>query len=309
MVDVDSFLHISRLIHSDKYCYDKVVYINSKTKVEIVCPIHGLFYKTPSKHTTSKQGCPSCAKKLYTPEAIKDICESYKTQGFIKSYKLPSTVNNKSYLTFKCSCGKDYSIQIRKLSSERKSGCSYCLRKLLRKSDHDYLDYFKAKWGDRYCYLKFKNEGANNPCTITCKEHGDFITTPSKHKLRSGCPKCANINSKFDNITLAERYKDTYKKKVCYIYFLDFGDNTYKIGISENTKERFNVIRNNLGNFKCISKIKTNRYNAIVCENLGLNLVKSGILGGRHLSEVFTYEEDIDDLILRIKEECEILDK
>ena len=38
-----NFLIKAREAHGDKYSYDKVEYINARTKVEIICPIHGSF--------------------------------------------------------------------------------------------------------------------------------------------------------------------------------------------------------------------------------------------------------------------------
>jgi hypothetical protein len=47
--------------HLDKYDYSAVVYVNSQTKVEIICKVegHGSFWQTPSKHK-SGQNCPLC---------------------------------------------------------------------------------------------------------------------------------------------------------------------------------------------------------------------------------------------------------
>ena len=40
------FIEMSKLIHGDKYDYSLVDYKNNKTKVEIICKIHGIFYQT-----------------------------------------------------------------------------------------------------------------------------------------------------------------------------------------------------------------------------------------------------------------------
>ena len=37
-------------------------YINSQTKVCIICPEHGEFWQAPSKHLYGR-GCPKCGKK------------------------------------------------------------------------------------------------------------------------------------------------------------------------------------------------------------------------------------------------------
>lgn len=45
-----SFIQKANIVHKDQYDYSKVEYVNSKTKVGITCPTHGLFYQTPADH-------------------------------------------------------------------------------------------------------------------------------------------------------------------------------------------------------------------------------------------------------------------
>jgi len=47
--------------HGGRYDYSKVNYVNNKTRVEIVCKIHGSFYQSPYEHKNG-QGCPNCIK-------------------------------------------------------------------------------------------------------------------------------------------------------------------------------------------------------------------------------------------------------
>lgn len=47
-------------IHKNKYNYSKVKYTDLKTKVCIICPIHGEFWQIPSVHK-SGCGCPKCS--------------------------------------------------------------------------------------------------------------------------------------------------------------------------------------------------------------------------------------------------------
>ena len=46
-------------VHNSKYDYSKVEYVNSKTKVCIICKEHGKFWQTPSSHAQGV-GCPKC---------------------------------------------------------------------------------------------------------------------------------------------------------------------------------------------------------------------------------------------------------
>lgn len=59
------FIEKARKIHGDKYDYSKVKYIDSNTKVTIICPIHGEFEQRPANHI-SGQGCPKCELKSQT---------------------------------------------------------------------------------------------------------------------------------------------------------------------------------------------------------------------------------------------------
>jgi 5-methylcytosine-specific restriction endonuclease McrA len=57
--NIKSFIENSIKIHNDKYDYSLVKYKNSKTKVKIICPIHGVFEQIPNAHLNG-QGCKKC---------------------------------------------------------------------------------------------------------------------------------------------------------------------------------------------------------------------------------------------------------
>ena len=50
-----------REVHGDRYDYSKVNYIDSYTKVTIICPEHGEFEQNPNNHKGG-QGCPRCTE-------------------------------------------------------------------------------------------------------------------------------------------------------------------------------------------------------------------------------------------------------
>ncbi len=66
----NGFVQKSICIHGDVYDYSKVVYVNNKKAVEIICREHGSFFQTPNKHLIG-HGCPKCCKN------IKDTTESF----------------------------------------------------------------------------------------------------------------------------------------------------------------------------------------------------------------------------------------
>jgi G:T-mismatch repair DNA endonuclease (very short patch repair protein) len=53
------FIKECRKIHKNNYDYSKVEYVNNRTEVEIVCPIHGSFRQTPIIHLRGC-GCKKC---------------------------------------------------------------------------------------------------------------------------------------------------------------------------------------------------------------------------------------------------------
>ncbi len=72
------FIRDAKQIFGDKFDYSKVVYINQKTPVEIICPIHGSFFIKPDNflrnNSTNRYGCQKCAKNhRYTLEEWKDV--------------------------------------------------------------------------------------------------------------------------------------------------------------------------------------------------------------------------------------------
>lgn len=59
-LSVTTFLERAKDVHGDKYDYTQVQYVNTKTPVTIICPVHGPFVQSPEKHMAG-QGCPKCA--------------------------------------------------------------------------------------------------------------------------------------------------------------------------------------------------------------------------------------------------------
>ena len=72
------FVIKAQKLHGDKYDYSKVEYENAKTKVCIVCPIHGDFWQTPNKHLGGS-GCYFCGRKVRCSTVfgvgINDACD------------------------------------------------------------------------------------------------------------------------------------------------------------------------------------------------------------------------------------------
>ena len=80
------FIQKANRVHNGFYDYSNVEYVNGRTKVEIICPLHGAFQQSPSSHLQG-HGCPICANKAnaernrrWTYETCKNEARKYKTK-------------------------------------------------------------------------------------------------------------------------------------------------------------------------------------------------------------------------------------
>ncbi len=54
MYNNNDFIDKANNVHNNFYDYSLVNYVNSKSKVRIICPEHGVFEQTPSKHLSGR---------------------------------------------------------------------------------------------------------------------------------------------------------------------------------------------------------------------------------------------------------------
>lgn len=154
---VEEFIQRARKIHGNKYDYSKVLYINGRTKVCIICPIHGEFWQTPENHLQGK-GCKKCGfesmrnKQRKTTEEF--ISECIKTYGNLFDYTKSIYKGNKKDLIVKCNkCGKYFKITPHNHLTH-KEGCPYCkmsklereIEKLLIENNIQYVYQKVFKW-------------------------------------------------------------------------------------------------------------------------------------------------------------------
>lgn len=59
----DEFVLRAKEIHGDKYDYSLTNYVNSRTEVCIICPVHGEFWQRPDKHLFRHAGCKTCSRE------------------------------------------------------------------------------------------------------------------------------------------------------------------------------------------------------------------------------------------------------
>ena len=60
---IEDFINIANKVYNNKYNYSKSIYVNTNTKLIVICPIHGEFETNPHHHLNGKSGCPTCKHK------------------------------------------------------------------------------------------------------------------------------------------------------------------------------------------------------------------------------------------------------
>jgi len=102
--DTKSFIEKANLVHNNFYDYSKTNFINSQSKVIIICPKHGEFLQLANSHTTAKSGCRLCSLEknnifCNTPLFIE---KAQKVHGDKYNYNLVDYKNNSTKIKIIC---------------------------------------------------------------------------------------------------------------------------------------------------------------------------------------------------------------
>jgi len=186
----------ARAVHGNKYDYSKVEYVNSKTKVIIICPDHGGFEQRTWSHLEG-QGCPHCAIKAKKEAATKTteefIAEARKVHGDKYDYSKVEYVNSNTKVIITCPEHGDF--EQRPSGHLRGSQCLQCAIEAATKTTEQFITDSKEVHGDKYDYSKVEYENNRTKVTIICSYHGTFEQLPSMHLVGTGCPDCAHESS------------------------------------------------------------------------------------------------------------------
>jgi hypothetical protein len=208
------FIGRAQEVHAGKgYDYSKAVYVNSATKLKIICPTHGEFQSIPNNHLRGA-GCRLCGVDFRADNrrgGIEKFIEAanalHKNRGY--TYSKAIYLNSKTKLIITCSKHGDF-----EQSPEfhlKSIGCQKCANisrsKNLKSNLDEFLSRARLIHKDKgYDYSKAAYTEAKEKLTITCLVHGDFEQTPHKHLFGRGCPKCAIVKNSSKQKTGIEKF-------------------------------------------------------------------------------------------------------
>ena len=228
------FIDKANKVHKNKYDYSKCEYINSRTKVCIICPEHGEFWQTPNNHLKGK-GCPKCkSDKLHILKTMgKDefIKKAKSVHNNKYDYSKVEYVNNSTKVCIICpEHGEFWQAPNNHLNG---NGCIKCVKhsyqygiKRTHKTNEEVIKEFKNVHGEKYDYSKVDHVNVNTKICIICPKHGEFWQTPHHHLRGQGCPICANENKRLTLEEFVNRANKIHNNKYNYsmVHFTNVRD-------------------------------------------------------------------------------------
>jgi hypothetical protein len=275
------FINRSNKIHENKYDYSLVDYINNKTKVKILCPIHGEFEQIPKNHMNGHI-CSKCSGNVNLTNG-EFITRAKTIHGNKYDYSL--TEYQSSNIKVIIICPEHGEFEQEANSHLRGCGCSKCdldnrLGKLKMDTD-DFTKKAKTIHGDKYKYDKIKYNGCYDYVQIECTVHGWFKQIAAYHLNGNGCPICRESKGEKEirkyltenNIQFIRQYKFTDCKNKRVLPF-DFYLPDYNTCIEFDGKQHFEAVKR-FGGIKGFESTKENdKIKTQYCQNNKIKLLR-----------------------------------
>lgn len=202
----EQFISEAKIVHDNKYDYSLVNYINSHTKINIICRDHGIFSQLPTNHLDKKRGCPKCKGGVsITQEQF--INRANKVHNNFYNYSKVSYKNSSSKIIIICPSHGEFKQQPNNHLSG--NGCPKCNAnqskagiRWLKSLNIDLIFEHIIKIDNR----KFKVDGFDPKTNTIYEFYGKFW---------HGCPNEYNPNdlNKKAGKTFRELYKDTIQRE------------------------------------------------------------------------------------------------
>lgn len=214
----EEFIRRAKVIHGEKYIYDKTVYVNQKTIVTITCRKHGDFSQIAGNHINplQKNGCPYCARehqndgtRKTTEQFIKESKEYYGENRF--DYSKTIYVNAKTPVILICHEKDKDGIEHGEfpvnphnhLSAHNHNGCPIC-GEHLPSNTKTFIQMANRVHNGKYTYENTVYINAHEKVIITCPKHGDFPQQADSHLRGCGCPVCNESHLERDVRTMLD---------------------------------------------------------------------------------------------------------
>lgn len=193
---VDEFVQKAEAIHGKLYDYSRVVYVNSQTKVELGCAVHGPFMVTPGNHLSRSSGCPKCAHKV-----TGDRCRMGLEDFLLKSrevhgdkYGYSGVEYKGNHVTVEIECSRHGAFWQQPSDHWNGHGCPKCGYENApgspKRSPDSVLRELLRVHGTRYTPLMHTYTAVRHFMAMKCHKHGDWKARAGNLLAGRGCPRC-----------------------------------------------------------------------------------------------------------------------
>ena len=226
-VNTETFISNALKVHSGFYDYSKVNYENSKTKVIIICPIHGEFQQLPPSHLKGC-GCKYCKTEKSRLKLDEFKQRANKIHNFMYDYSFVNFKSIKNNITIICPIHGEFEQKVK--THLLGSNCPQCAINNKKSNTKEFINKALKIHGNLYNYDKVNYVDNHTKVIITCKIHGDFETTPQNHLNKKICKLCSIDNLKLKIENFIERANKIHYSKYDYSK-VDYINNKTKVKI------------------------------------------------------------------------------
>ena len=299
---IENFLERANQIHNNKYEYNLTDYKNTKSKINIKCPIHNWFTQSVANHLCG-QGCPKCANQVKHNMLVTQLNEFIDKANQVHNnkydYSKVEYYNNKDYITIICPIHNEF---IQRVDMHLKGqGCPKCVGK--NQTKEEFIKRAKEIHKDMYDYSKVEYVNAETKICIKCNKCGkEFWQKSWSHLQKHGCPYCKFSKAELEIEDLLLSHNIDYIPQIKFNWLgrlsLDFFLPKYNIAIECQGKQHF------LGN-RCFGDIKQqekiferDKKKFDLCCNHNIKLlyytnINSNKIPQNYYSKIYTNKEDL----------------
>ena len=209
----NSFIEKASLKHNNRYDYSKVDYINSQTKVIVICENNHEFLTRPDMHVNRGDGCRMCKNNnMYKDSnAFKKELEVI----FPNLYNYELLEYNGVYNDVKIIC-KIHGVFIKSPNSLLKgNGCNKCYKNG-KLNINSFIEKANSIHNNRYNYNQSVYVNSRTPIDIICEKHGIFKQLANNHLRGHGCNKCNRSKGEILIENLLESNNIEYKTEFIF---------------------------------------------------------------------------------------------
>ena len=261
--------------HTIEYDYSLVRDANKMDKIDVICPIHGIFHPRLSRFLLGSN-CPLCSGKVKKDKESFVLSAQKKHNNFY-SYDKFEYINSHTKSIITCPIHGDF--EQSPTNHLNGNGCPKChkdrLKNIFSSNSEEFITKSKKIHNDFYSYEKVNYVNNTTKVIITCPIHGDFEQEPHNHLQGKGCPICniSHLEKSVSNSLSINKIEYEQQKRFDWLgkQSLDFYLPEYNIAIECQGKQHFGKGYSLIGdNFTNIFENDVKKYDLCLKHNIKL---------------------------------------